>query len=292
MTSEGFYREAFQRNIGILTEEEQDRLRESTVAIAGLGGVGGLYLMTLARMGIGRFHIADGDTFEIANINRQYGATVENAGKNKALAMASMARSINPTIEIRVWEEGIDEGNVEAFLEGVDVVLDGIDFFAIEERRLLFKKARQKGIFAITSAPIGFGSTLQIFSPRGMDFDDYFSIRDDMDYVEKLIAFAVGLTPRPLHLRYMDLRRVDLSRKKGPAIASSCTLCASLVATEVLNILLKRRRIRAVPCYIQFDPYRMIYRKGYLPLGGRNPLQALKRWLLRRKVKGLINPQR
>ncbi len=292
MTSEGFYREAFQRNIGILTEEEQDRLRESTVAIAGLGGVGGLYLITLARMGIGRFHIADGDTFEIANINRQYGATVENAGKNKALAMASMARSINPTIEIRVWEEGIDEGNVEAFLEGVDVVLDGIDFFAIEERRLLFKKARQKGIFAITSAPIGFGSTLQIFSPRGMDFDDYFSIRDDMDYVEKLIAFAVGLTPRPLHLRYMDLRRVDLSRKKGPAIASSCTLCASLVATEVLNILLKRRRIRAVPCYIQFDPYRMIYRKGYLPLGGRNPLQALKRWLLRRKVKGLINPQR
>ena len=65
------YDEAFSRNLGWVTEAEQARLRRTRVCIAGLGGVGGVYLLTLARLGIGAFSIADFDSFALANFNRQ-----------------------------------------------------------------------------------------------------------------------------------------------------------------------------------------------------------------------------
>ena len=52
------YEEAFSRNLGIFTKEEQETLRNSRVAIIGMGGVGGVHLMTLTRLGIGKFTIA------------------------------------------------------------------------------------------------------------------------------------------------------------------------------------------------------------------------------------------
>lgn len=70
------YREAFSRNIGWVTSTEQEALHHKKVAIAGMGGVGGVHLVTLARLGIGAFHIADFDAFDLVNFNRQVGATV------------------------------------------------------------------------------------------------------------------------------------------------------------------------------------------------------------------------
>ncbi len=65
-TKEQYIAEAFSRNIGLLTEAEQEKLANATVAIPGMGGVGGIHLITMVRTGIGRFHIADFDTFEPA----------------------------------------------------------------------------------------------------------------------------------------------------------------------------------------------------------------------------------
>lgn len=282
------YEEAFKRNIGLLSETEQKKIRASRVAIAGLGGVGGIHLVTLARIGIGKFHIADHDTYEVANLNRQYGASSSTIGRGKVEVMKEVALSINPEAEVTTFPEGVTSGNIEDFLKGADVVVDAIDFFSVDARRLLFNAARERGIWAVTSGPIGFGATLQTFSPGGMGFDEYFGISDNMEYVEKMIAFSVGLTPRPLHISYMDLSKVDLKAGTGPSLASACAMCASLVATDVIEIILKRRPVKAVPHYFQFDPYRRIYKKGYLFMGGRNPLQAFKRWFLKRKVKNLL----
>lgn len=282
------YKESFKRNLGLINEGEQERLRSARVAIAGLGGVGGIHLVTLARIGVGAFNIADNDTFEAVNFNRQYGASVNTVGRKKTDVMAETARSINPEALIKVFPDGINLSNIDEFLDGVDFVIDAIDFFAIDARRLLFKKAREKGIYAATSGPIGFGATLQVFSPAGMTFDEYFGISDGMEYMEKMIAFSVGLTPRALHLKYMDLSRVDLKAGTGPSIASACALCANLIATAVIGVLLKRDTVKPVPHYFQFDPYRQIYKKGRLLMGGRNPVQKLKRWFLLKRIKTLV----
>ena len=88
------YDQAFARNLGWLTRDEQRKLQRTRVAIAGLGGVGGVYLTTLARLGIGAFTIADFDHFAIANFNRQAGATVSTLDRPKLEVMARMARDI------------------------------------------------------------------------------------------------------------------------------------------------------------------------------------------------------
>ena len=65
------YQKAFSRNIGWVTQDEQSILSSKQIAIAGLGGVGGSHLLTLTRLGVGNFHVADLDIFELANLNRQ-----------------------------------------------------------------------------------------------------------------------------------------------------------------------------------------------------------------------------
>ena len=77
------YSSAFSRNIGWVTEAEQAILRSKRIAIAGLGGVGGSHLLTLSRLGIGNFNIADFDHFEIQNFNRQAGASISHLNRPK-----------------------------------------------------------------------------------------------------------------------------------------------------------------------------------------------------------------
>lgn len=289
METESLIDNVFSRNIGLLTRDDQRRLLSSRVAVAGAGGVGGLHLLTLARLGIGRFTIADPDIFEPVNINRQYGAFLSTMKRNKAEVLAEMVRDINSTAEVSVFPDGVTPENIESFLDGVDVFVDGIDFFEIEIRRLLFRRCREKGIYALTAAPLGFGATLQTFAPNGMSFDEYFGVDDSMNYHEKIAAFAAGLAPNPWHIEYMDLSKVSFTKKTGPAVSPAITLASSLIATETVKILTGRGEIRCVPCYLQFDMMRGKFRKGKVIMGGKNPVQRIKKAIILKKVLGATN---
>jgi len=266
----------FSRNLGLVSAATQERLLATRVAVAGAGGVGGIHLLTLARLGVGRFAIADMDRFERANVSRQFGATRSSVGRNKAEVMAEMLYDINPAADITIVTQPISADNVVEFLQGADYYVDGIEFFEIGARRSLFQQARRQGIYALTAAPLGFGATLQVFAPQGMSFDAYFGIAEGMSYLEMLAAFAAGLAPRPYHLKYLDLNYVNLAERRGPAVAPACTLAASLIATSIAR-LVADLPVKAVPHYTQLDLHRSKFRQGYLWLGGRNPLQRLKR---------------
>jgi|LGVD01.1.fsa_nt_gb molybdopterin/thiamine biosynthesis adenylyltransferase len=278
----------FSRNIGLLSEAEQRRLLQSHVAIAGAGGVGGLHVLTLARLGVGRFTIADPDTFEVVNVSRQFGALHSTLGRNKAEVLGEMVLDINPQAQVRVIPERVESGNLADFLAGAEVFVDGIDFFEIEARRVIFRRCREMGIYALTAAPLGFGATLQAFSPDGMSFDTYFGLRDGMEHIEQIAAFASGLAPRPYHIRYLDVTKVDLRRQTGPAVSPACTLASSLIATETVKVLTGNGRVRPVPCYLQFDMLLGRFVRGRVWLGGRNPLQRLKKWLIMKKARASL----
>ena len=277
------YAEAFRRNQGLISPEEQERLRTSRVAIAGMGGVGGIHLETLARLGIGRFTIADPDIFEVANFNRQTGAMCSTMGRAKVEVMAEIARDINPEVDIRVFSDPIDASNVDEFLRDADLFIDGIDFFSIEPRRLLFRKSFERGIYAITAGPIGLSAAWLVFSPTGMSFDRYFDLHDGMEKLDSLIAFAVGVAPPATQIAYMDLKKVNIGSRTGPSTSAACQLCAGVAAIEALKILTDRSGVRPAPWFFQFDAYRQVLRRGYLRWGNRHPWQRLKRWWLRRK---------
>ncbi len=276
------YEEAFSRNIGLLTEADQAKLRTSRIAIAGMGGVGGVHLITLTRLGIGRFTIADPDTFDVANFNRQYGANLRTLGRNKAEVMAEEALAINPELDIRVFPTAIDATNIKDFFQGVDIFLDGVDFFSIGARRLLFKTAREKGLWALTAGPIGFSAAWLLFDPKGMPFDDYFDLRDDMDHVDQLIALAVGLCPKATQRAYLDLSKVRLEARTAPCSSLACSLASGIAAAEIVKIVCGRGSVYAAPWFAQFDPFCGRFHLNRYLGGNRHPVQRLKRWWLRR----------
>lgn len=270
------YDHAFKRNLGWVTDAEQQRLRSKRVAIGGVGGVGGFHLLTLARLGVGHFVIADFDRFEIANFNRQVGATVDTLGRPKTAVMAEMARAINPELDIRIFPKGIDENSLEAFLDGVDLYIDGLDFFVLDLREKLFALCMERGIPIIIAAPIGMGSGYLTFMPGGMSPAQWFRFAG-LDQQQKRIHFLLGLTPRMWQQRYLvDRSRVDLENERGPSTAMSCQLCASVAGVEALKILLGRGKVWAVPHYHHFDPFLGRYARGWLPGGNANPLQRIK----------------
>lgn len=269
------YGEAFSRNLGWFSEAEQAKLRDGRVAIAGLGGVGGIHLLTLARLGIGHFRIADFDRFDVANFNRQVGATMTTLDRPKIDVLAEQVLDINPEIELDRFPQGVSTGNMDAFLDGADVYVDGLDFFAFAARRATFAACHKKGIPAVTAAPLGMGTGLLVFVPGGMSFEDYFQL-EGCDETEMALRFLVGLAPAGLHRPYLvEPSRIDLARRKGPSTMIACNLCAGVAAAETIKLLLGRGEVRPAPWGLQFDAYRQKTVRTWRPGGNGNPLQRL-----------------
>jgi len=283
MTAPFDYESAFARNLGWVTRDEQRALRAKRVAIAGLGGVGGAHLLTLARLGIGRFSLAEFDRFELVNFNRQVGAAQSTIGASKLDVMRDMARDINPDVQITAYSDGVTAQNVDRFLADVDLFIDGLDFFAFDTRDLVFARCEALRIPAITVAPLGMGAALLNFMPGRMSFAEYFGFnrcRED----EKPLRFLLGLAPAALHRRYLvDPSYVDLEAQRGPSTAMACQLCAGVAGTEALKILLKRRRVIAAPRGVHYDAYRNLLVRTWQPWGYRGPVRRMIHVIARRQ---------
>ena len=287
--SEGLFRydETFARNIGWVTEAEQAALRGKRIAIAGVGGVGGVHLLSLARLGIGAFHVAEMDTFDLVNFNRQAGAMMSTLGRPKVDVMVEMARQINPELDIKVFGEGVNAGNLDAFLDGVDLYVDGLDFFAFQARRDTFNACHAKGVPAVTAAPLGMGTAVLSFLPGKMSFEEYFRL-DGCDEDEMAVRFLLGLSPAMLQRGYLaDPSRVDFAARRGPSTIAACQLCAGVTATEALKILLGRGEVLCAPWGFQFDAYRNRYIKTWRPWGNRNPVQQIGLFVARRQLRAM-----
>lgn len=280
------YQQAFSRNIGWVTPAEQAALRGKRVAIAGMGGVGGVHLLTLARLGIGAFHIADFDTFDLPNFNRQVGAAMSTLGQPKVEVLYALARDINPELSITRFPQGINEDNLSHFLAGVDLYVDGLDFFAFRARQDTFAACARLRVPAITAAPLGMGTAVLNFLPGQMSFEDYFGWGNLPD-AEKALRFLVGLAPAGLQAAYLvDPASIDLQAQRGPSTIMGCQLCAGAAATEALKILLGRGPVRAAPHGLHFDAYRNRLVHTWRPGGHRNLLQRLTLAMVRRRRPG------
>lgn len=126
------------------------RLKNSSVAIFGLGGVGSYAAEALCRAGIGRLVIVDFDDICLTNVNRQLHAMDGTVGKAKAVVMAERMRLISPDTEIVACQEFYEAENSEALLaSGFDYVVDAIDHFT--SKLHLIKRCRELSIPIISS---------------------------------------------------------------------------------------------------------------------------------------------
>lgn len=280
------YHRAFSRNIGWLTAIEQERLRGSRVAVAGLGGVGGAHVLTLARLGLGGFNISDFDSFEVHNMNRQAGAFMSTMGCSKLEVMARMAKDINPESDIRLFPRGVSEDSVDEFLRGASVYVDSLDLFALPARRMVFARCRELGIPALTAAPLGMGVAFLHFSPTGMSFEEYFRL-EGHGIDEQYARFVAGVSPAMLNRKYLVApEAVNFKERRGPSTPMACDLCAGVMGTEVLKVILGRGPIRSAPWAMQFDAYRQMLSWTWRPFGNANPLQQLLLHFIRPVLQG------
>lgn len=249
------YQQAFARNLGWVTSAELTHLAERRIAIAGLGGVGGRHLLSLTRLGIGGFRIADFDDFELANFNRQAGASLPHLGRPKVDVLAEMALAINPGLDLVRFPAGVTPANLDRFLEQTDCYLDGLDFFATATRAAVFAACAERGIPAITAAPLGWGVAMLVFVPGGMTFEDYFQLAEQSE-AEQWRRFLVGLSPSLAPMQALvDPTRLDLDQRTGPSTVVGCELCAALAATAAIKLLLGRSEVPAAPVSLHFDAF-------------------------------------
>jgi Dinucleotide-utilizing enzymes involved in molybdopterin and thiamine biosynthesis family 2 len=162
----------YERNIGTLGLDGQGRLLGSTAAVVGCGGLGGLLTDLLARAGVGRLVLVDGDTFTDHNLNRQLLCDESNLGQSKATAAARRVDAVNGAVETRVVEAFLEEANALQILSGCDLAVDALD--SNGARRILRNACRELGIPHGSTGPSPasggrWGSSSPRTRPRGTD---------------------------------------------------------------------------------------------------------------------------
>ena len=156
----------FSRTQLLLGEEAMEKLKNSRVAIFGIGGVGGYVCEALVRSGVGHFDLIDHDKVCLTNINRQIIATRKTIGKYKTDVMKERMLDINPDVDVTVHQCFFLPENAEEFhFEAYDYVVDAVD--TVTAKLELVMKCREKGVPIISS--MGAGNKLDASAFRVAD---------------------------------------------------------------------------------------------------------------------------
>lgn len=243
----------FSRNLGFISEIEQERLINSTVAIAGAGGDGGMLAIQMARMGVGNIRLADPDPFEAENINRQARATSNTIGKNKALVIGEYVTEINPSINVSVCQDGINRENATDFVRGADLLIDETEFSIHSLGVCLARRAREERIPNLMAMNLGFGTTVTTYHPKGKTLEDSLGLDKEasLDKIEETeVPLERWLAYIPPYVDIEVFEKVAKGEKSAPSIAPGVNLASALGATQAfLNLVEGIENNRPKPVY-------------------------------------------
>ena len=146
--------DTFSRVKLLIGSENYQKLKNSSVAVFGVGGVGGYTVEALARSGVGRIAVFDSDTVAKSNINRQIIATEDSVGLDKVDVVKARLLSINPEIKVDCFKVFYLPENADSFdLSGYDYVVDAVD--TITAKIEIIKRAKDAGVPVISCMGTG-----------------------------------------------------------------------------------------------------------------------------------------
>lgn len=248
------------------TDEEQraaqEKLRGATVAVAGCGGIGGALAVRLARLGVLNLRVADPDSFDWTNINRQLGATRHTVGQNKAEVVAQLANDLAGDVTVEYFTDGITVENAEDFVRDADLVFDQMDFYLIKARYALHRAFRK-----VSNSPcilsawcVGWGTSVYKYARDGQTIEEFYDLPEDADITPEvikqlLLKFVPRQWPYPDNDVIFDWL---INRRKVPLFAGSPPMAeAHAVQRGVLELL-----DRGKPPYateLKPSPYSYVY---------------------------------
>ena len=171
--------------------EGQARIIGAHALIVGAGGLGSPAALYLASAGVGRITLADGDSVDLTNLQRQILHTQERIGQNKAASGHIALARINPEVVVDALGERLDENRLAALVGQSDVVLDCCDNFAT--RYAINRACVSTGTPLVSGAAIRFSGQLSVFDPRQDDAPCYHCLFPEGEDVEETRCAIMGV---------------------------------------------------------------------------------------------------
>ncbi len=235
----------YNRQIPLIGEKGQKKLRSSLVAIVGLGGIGSPLALYLAEAGV-NLHLIDGGIVSLSNLNRQILYSEEDIGLPKALVAEKEVRRRNREVEVKGFPHKLREDNIGELLEGADLVLDATDNFntrylinefCVKNRIPFIYSAISGFYFATTFIVPGETPCLYCIFPNAKDEKDMLVIGTTPAYVSSIAAteaikYLAGIEPSLKGILFIgDLSIMEFSKirvKRDP----NCPVCSSLNGSQ------------------------------------------------------------
>lgn len=252
-----FRKEHRSRNLGLLTEEDQDKIAEKTLLVAGCG-VGSLIAISAARLGFEKFVLVDGDKVELSNINRQ-GYTSRDAGSYKVTALAKKIKHINPHAEIQKFHIFVDIKNAARLVHKADIIIDSIDPDAAQAVIAMHRAAQKEHKTIIQPTDVGWGAMVQIFTPESITYEKMIGLDPKKPVEEvsneeafgKFVQYFVKIMPPYVQALAMEV--AEGKRKHYPQPVSASYLLSALTVSAAKRITLDLP-VKVAPDYVLFDP--------------------------------------
>ncbi|MDT7953711.1 MAG: ThiF family adenylyltransferase [Acetobacteraceae bacterium] len=262
-----FYWERVDRNLGWLGDSvaeqraRQEKLRDAVIGVVGTGGIGGAVALRLVRMGARHLKLADPDSFDLTNVQRQVGASRETIGRNKALVVAEMAYELTRDVDIEVFDEGITPACAAEFVAGCDYVMDQMEFFQIKNRYALHRafRASDRCRFMFKIPTVGHSTIIFTYTKDSMPIEEVYGLDEDTDpttpeatrrLVERILPEVPAFPSRDtLDHWFVDLGKMPIFGGCPPLAEG---VLVERLAQEIMDIP-GRASLPAQPGYAIFD---------------------------------------
>ena len=230
-----------------------------------MGGVGGVHLLTLARLGIGKFNIADLDTFGVENFNRQVGASMSSVDQPKVDVLSRMARDINPELDINIFPQGVNAENLDEFFRDVDLYAVSYTHLDVYKRQVFYIAANvTKAVdidHLVTQATERFGVIHILYNNAGIFemapllesdeamFDTLFAVnvKGAFFVMQKVLAHMVANQTRGAVINMTS----QAGRRGEALVAHYCATKAAMISyTQSAALAMAPHHIRVNACLL------------------------------------------
>lgn len=229
------YWEMLTRQMPLVSKEEQEKFKDAKITVIGCGGIGGLTIEMLARMGVGELVLVDEDAFDLSNLNRQTLSSHANIGRLKSEVAASKVREINPHVDVTSYSEHVDANNIDRLIEDSRIVIDALD--NVLTRVIVSRKAREYRIPFIHGAVHGTLGQITTFLPNTKSYEEMFNLPSfEKELTDDVVESLKNVTTGP-----------------PPVIGPTPNLVSCLQAMEAYKIITGLGKVTVSPKLLTFD---------------------------------------
>ena len=232
---ESIYWEIINRQKGILNKKEQLKLKNSVITVIGCGGIGGAVIEMLVRMGVNNLKIVDKDTFDYSNINRQLMSSVDRIGQPKTDVTAEIIQSINPFVDVEIFNTELNQDNVDDIIKDSIIVVDALD--NLKTRIITSRTALKYEIPFVHGAIHGTMGQITTFTSETPSYEETFNLPSSGKELSEDVFEKVG----------------KLAKEVPPVIGPVPNIVGCLQAFEVVKILTGKGKFITAPEVLLFD---------------------------------------